>query len=368
MKVRLYRENEQTGKIENNDSSAWPVRIINTEFRKMNGYDSNRVYLPIITEIRMKTKKGFNPIVFRNNNSNEIFGVINIKYGFPDTIKKRSDYINGDNSIKYDKLAGRKFIFQLVDKGKRVDIRCTIINPNVADYKGYLFPKNTSSFLEDSSLIKLSKEDFLTTKEKIKGSEIDALQLKMDGLGKFSDLKREIRAAKRKKKIMKKAKEKYETKNLLAQGYTVDEIKAKKIRIGNKVLLDQKKLMKGYQNQGENNNLAGLVEHNHVKENLNISSTPLEGNLEKHDVRIDEENEEIRKNEKNKVNEDDVTEEVSFQNNIVYVKDENKKTNRKYSMEKDLERYQNLNKKHHKPSNHRMLMQVVQRKDPLCLI
>jgi hypothetical protein len=368
MKVRLYRENEVTGKIENNDSSAWPVRVINSEYRKLKGYDMNRVYLPNITEIRMKTKEGFNPIIFKNNNNSEIYGLLVIKYGVPDTINKRSDYINQDNSLKYEKLIGRKFSFQLLNSGIRFEIRCTIINPNVADYKGYLFPAKFNSSLVDGTKIKFTKDDFLTTKEKILSSDVDHLQLKMDGLDKIQNIKREKRTAKRKKKIKQKIEENFEKEKLLAKGFTLEEIKKKNLAKKNKLIKEKNKLMQGYLSQKKSNNkLTGSLENHHENENVDVQANPLEGSIKDHDIRISEEDEEIRSHQKKKVNEDDVTEEISFRNNIEYVNETVVKTNRKYSSQKDLERYQAIIHKGHNHS-HRMLMQVERKRNHLCLI
>lgn len=369
MKVRLYRENERTGKIENNDSNAWPVRIINSEFKKLKGYDMNRVYLPNITEIKMKTKMGVDPVIFRNNDNVEIYGMMVIKYGFPRTIKKREDYINRDNSIKYDMLAGRKFQFQLLENGIRLMIRCTIINPDIGDYTGYIFPKKFSQKVVDFKTVMFKKNDYLTTKELIASNDIDHLQLKLDGLDKVENKRREIRAQKREKRIREKIKDKVEKEKLMKQGFSAEEIKKKKISMKHKVAKDKSKLTKKYQKDKKKVAKQGTVEEFNQKDDNAVSMTPVGANLEGQDIRISQEEEEIRNNTKAKKNEDDVTEEVSFQQQLDYIPNNERKSNRRFSMKKDLEKYHAKNRQlHHHHRRERMLSQARELKNTLCLI
>jgi hypothetical protein len=328
----------------------------------------NRIYLPAITEIRMKTLEGQNPLVFVNNNDTEIYGIIAVKYGFPDTIKQRTDYINPDNSIQYDKMIGRKFLFQLIENGSRINFRCTIINPNVADYTGYLFPKRLSPRLSNLTLIKLEKEDYLTTKEKIMAPDIDHLQLKLDGLDHFQNMKRKIREERRKKKIKEKVKEKIEKKKLLSKGFTDAEINSNNLSKKKKIVKDKNKLMKGYLQTNTNHHLDSIVTNHHGEDSVDPEMTPIGGNIENHDIRISEEDEEIRKNQKVKKDEDEVTEEISFQHDITYFPDQEKEVQRQYSSQKDLEKYQaEIHKDHH--HSHSRLLKITNRKrNPLCII
>lgn len=367
MKVRLYRENERTGQIENNDSNAWPVRIVNSEFKKLKGYDMNRVYLPNITEIKMKTKMGVDPVIFKNNDNVELYGMMVIKYGFPPSIKTRSDYINPNNTIKYDVLAGRKFQFQLMQSGIRLMIRCTIINPDIGDYTGYIFPKKRSKYVAPYKSIMFKKNDFLTTKELISSSDIDHLQLKLDGLDKVQNKQREIRAQKREKRVREKIKDKVEKEKLMKQGFSAEEIKKKKLSMKHKVAKDKNKLTKKYQKDKKKKPKSGTVEEIAHRDENAIEKTPVGSNVESQDIRISQEEEEIRNNTKAKKNEDDVTEEVSFQEQLDYLPEDNKKSTRRYSMKKDLEKYEAKNKKHHSKVS-RKLYRGRKLRNNLCLI
>jgi hypothetical protein len=339
MKIRLYRENELTGEIENNDSNAWPVRMVMSEFQKSKGYELVRVYLPNITDIKMKTKNGENPVIYSNNLNVEIPGVIAIKYGFPSDIKKKDDFISKNNVIDYSKFGGRKFHFGLRNKGQRLKVRCTIINPDLGEYKGYLFPRRRSPDMLPSDLIKIEKEDYLKNKEIIPAAELDSLQMKMDGLDNIKKIEMEKRSQKRRKKMREKFKEKMEKEKLLKAGLSLDEIKKKKVRMKRKVNRDKKKLGNKYQDGNAKAKKkvpkAGTVEELKENNQAQLELTKTVGKLDDHDVRINEEDD-VRNNVKKKKNDDDVTSEVTFQNNIDHVEVSKPKTDRKYSIEKSL--------------------------------
>ena len=353
MKVRLYRENEQTGEIENNETNAWPMRIVNTKYKKIKGYDMNRVYIPNITEIRMKTKMGYDPAIFTNNENVFIYGLMVIKYGYPKNISKQSDFVNKDNSINYDALSGRKFHFILKQNGNRMMIRCTIINPNIANYKGYLFSDRQSSN-QIETFDNVTKTDYLTTKETIKKFDISEVQLKYDGLDKIRNINAEIRSRKRRKKLKDKIKEKLEKEKLIKAGYSLEEIKKKRLSSKRKINKDRHKMTSKYQKKIKKQPKEGTVEEFHQTDTADIEPNK---NIDTkiHDIRMNEEDEEIRNNQAEKVNEDDVTEEVSFKNDISFYLDPTKKTNRKYSISKSAEKF-HYTHEHKKKKKHRKLV------------
>lgn len=339
MKIRLYRENELSGNVENNDSNAWPAKVVMSEFKKSDGYELLRVYLPNITDIKMKTKNGENPIIFANNLNVEIPGTITIKYGYPSDIKSKEDVVNRDNSIKYEVLAGRKFHFSLRNKGMQLKVRCTIINPNLGDYRGYIFPKRRSPYLIPTNATSLEKEDYLKNKEIIPVADIDSLQMKLDGLDSVKKIEMEKRSQKRRKKMREKFKEKLEKEKLLKAGMSLEEIKKKKVRMKRKVNKDKKKLGNKYQKDGNKAKKKvpkdGSIEDLKESQNPQVDLTKTVGELGNHDVRI-QEDDDVRNNIKQKKNEDDVTSEVSFKDNIDEWEIPRTNQNRKYSIEKSL--------------------------------
>ena len=170
-KVLIYRENELTGETENNESAAFPVEISNSKFKKLDGYDSLRVIIGNITEIRIKTGMRVKPLVWANNENQNYYFYMPIKFGFPKTFKTPRDYLHSDFTVDYSKLAGRKIKMFLSHYGEKIILRCTVIVPCAAKYTGYLFPERP--YLKNSTFIPLfDKEDYLQDKETIKRKDL----------------------------------------------------------------------------------------------------------------------------------------------------------------------------------------------------
>lgn len=187
-KVLVYRENELTGEIENNESSAFPVTVLNSLYKKREGYDALRVMIGNITEIRLKTGMRVKPLLWANNQLQNYYFFLPIKYGFPKSISGMNDYLNPDYSVNYESLAGRKMKLFLSAYGEKLTLRCTVIVPSLAKYNGYAFPSHVYKRAIDIDTY-FEKDDFLQNKEKIKRKDLSNSMEKIMQITKEAKLK-----------------------------------------------------------------------------------------------------------------------------------------------------------------------------------
>lgn len=347
-KVLIYRENELTGEMENNESSAFPVTVANSKFKKLKGYDSLRVIIGNLTEIRIKTGMRVKPLVWANNENQNYFFFLPIKFGFPKTFKTPRDYLNSDFTVNYSKLAGRKIKMFLSHYGEKIILRCTIVVPCTAKYTGYLFPERP--YVKNKTFIPIfDKEDYLQDKETIKRKDLSKTMASIMHIRAEASIKlgKSLKADKGPKtKADKKKRKKVRRKG-----------NHKKAKEYNKIS-HAHKIQKAIDKNGEKDKFAE-ADDLETQADVDIQTDVVDvrdqedhDNLEEHENKTNPSTESnSQESEPSQVQ--DPHEDISFAGDIDYyfVQEENVKRN--FSLDNAVKKYQ---KKDHKKKNSRVLV------------